>query len=295
MEKFRWSDIPPENHVDFSLMRADFETIFRDYASKIESEWPAALRDLVGLRVYIHVVLRIVHADFGAIQKIASDDPRGPAPLAFAVAIAPLTRTILESSLNVAFMLDEPRANWSTMQRAWWRTEHEHLERQLKTYRDDPFHADWMARKQAANDSLAEEAGLTPRERAEFRTLVRRQPKPSGMLRAIKSETKKERLQYILDWFYTELSEEAHLTFTGAAIRGYALLEGDEGHDALRKLRSDNFGHTLVMILALFSEISLGLALKDRTKVVEVWTNVARAWLPARELYERHYAEALGA
>jgi hypothetical protein len=95
-------------------------------------------------------------------------------------------------------------------------------------------------------------------------------------------------------WFYRELSSASHLSLPGLMDRARHLLEeNDEARQrGLDKYRSDCMFTTLTLLLALISELEIGLRLNLAERCKYLWV-LLDVWGPAQELYAERYAKVL--
>jgi hypothetical protein len=136
---------------------------------------------------------------------------------------------------------------------------------------------------------------ITPEEENDI-SKIKRWPIPSRM--AKDSNTSEERrlfLKYLEDWFYRDLSQDAHLSWPGL-IRRVSFLVVDRPQEQdfvmLQKQKSDAMADAAIMMLAMISEIATGLEFGLSERLQYVW-GVLRSLGPStEELYKKRY-EAL--
>ena len=100
---------------------------------------------------------------------------------------------------------------------------------------------------------------------------------------------------YLNDWFYRELSSASHLSWPGFAHRAAHLLNPDEGQrqNRLRKYKSDCVMTSLVLVLALLSEIECEFRYGRSERLRYVWKLLAGFSGEADEVYKLRYADRL--
>ena len=109
------------------------------------------------------------------------------------------------------------------------------------------------------------------------------------------STRRRDYLCYLNDWYYGEQSAISHLSLAGALKRtGFFFMEDDDNRDSvLENFRSYWILMTIIIVLALLSEIEAELECDLAQKLKYVWCIVNSHWEVARELYEFRYAQLL--
>src|SRR5436190_22905790 len=106
------------------------------------------------------------------------------------------------------------------------------------------------------------------------------------------SDARRAFLKYLEDWFYRDLSQDAHLSCPGLVRRvGYLLVRHptDEDRERLVKQKSDALMDAAVMLLAMLSEISVELHFGLEQRLKYVWALFRTAGPATEELYKRRY------
>ena len=300
LKQWNRDDVPPERRLNFALIKDDVDVLLESFAEKVDREWPKRLAHLPGLHVYTKGTVLAARSAYGAVRHLCSDESAKELHrLQYVTAAAAIVRTIMDSVCTMAFMFEKPEERYRAFERSGWREEHEELARLSLRYGDRSEWSDWLRARKELSEWLANRAGITEADRANLKR-IDYWPNPGKMPAAAKDPELKARLEYLRDWFYKELSAESHLSLTGFARRASVLLGFDRHHeripgarDVLDKLRSDSVFTTLTALLALLSEVEVGMGIEPRPKLREIWRVVASYWGPADELYEAHYAGLL--
>ena len=140
-------------------------------------------------------------------------------------------------------------------------------------------------------EGIRTEWGVSDEEAADLKRITY-WPIPSQMKAQAKD---REFLDYLDDWFYKTLSQDAHLSFPGLAHRGAALLvkPGDERTAQLEKRRSQAVFTTITVVLALASEMEHLLKFGLSERLAYVWGVLIKYWEEADDLYKMRYAQFL--
>ncbi len=105
-------------------------------------------------------------------------------------------------------------------------------------------------------------------------------------------------LQYLNDWFYRELSQDAHFSVFSAIRTGAIYLEAlNPNHVKLDidwdKVRGIVVGRTLVLVLSLFSEVDAHFRFGRNEKLRYLWCFLGEHGPEVREVYDQRYRELL--
>jgi len=103
-------------------------------------------------------------------------------------------------------------------------------------------------------------------------------------------------MKYLNDWFYADLSQQAHLGGTGLMKRASALIRDrrdPEREKALTKNKYSWLGQSFTLILAISSEMEAYFHFGLRERINYVWSVTSSAIAVAKEMHEKRYAELL--
>jgi len=289
--------ILPAGDVPFEAFRDQLDTLVEATANMLEREFPRHLqtdRDLGGL---LRCLVLVSNNTYRTMRYFCADRPVDASrKLEYALSATPLARSVLEALFTTVFLFEDLPARAAWFERAGWREQKELHARLVEEYGDDP---DW--RDYTANiGQFVQEAKawwhITPEEEADVR-LIKRWPIPSRMAKdPDTSEVRRTYLKYLEDWFYRDLSQDAHLSWPGLVRRvGYLLSTHptEEERARLIKQKSDALMDATIMLLAMLTEISVELRFGLEQRLRYVW-GVLRTLGPAtEELYRRRYLALL--
>lgn len=108
----------------------------------------------------------------------------------------------------------------------------------------------------------------------------------------------REFLAYLNDWFYREMSAQAHLSAFGLTKLGALLLRRDlpeEQSDQIEnefypRHRSIQVSRTAILLLCLISEIDRHFGFGLSVRIVEIWDVLNESVPEAAEIFEKRYA-----
>jgi hypothetical protein len=100
-------------------------------------------------------------------------------------------------------------------------------------------------------------------------------------------------MKYLNDYFYIDLSQQAHLGAWGMAKRAPIFLDEVQGDpklpEKLRKNKYAQLGQSVALVLALTSEIEAHFNFGLREQVRYIWGLAAPAIVVAEEMYNKRY------
>jgi hypothetical protein len=288
--------------LHMSRIQEKLDTLAQASVNKIEREWPSRYRQLSFAQGFFALTLKLARHTYRTVSYLCADqrllehDWRWE----YTLCLPALNRTLLDSLFNIVFMLEdlEPRSAW--YHQSGWRETRLEYERYQKQYGNDPAWIPWLEDERTFLDigaqnfeiSLAEMAG--PAQKATW-------PNPGRMqnhgVDPNKRPPDREFLAYLNDWFYREMSAEAHLSFSGLMKLGALLLRHDlpeEQSDQIvnefyPKHRSIQVSRTAILLLCLISEIERHFGFGLTVRIVEIWDVLSESAPEAAEIFEKRY------
>jgi hypothetical protein len=288
--------------LDFSVIQEPLDLMLAALENKIDREWPANLRGIQGARELFLLTLKTANVTYRSIRFLCADKPPDPLrKLEYCLSVPPLNRTILDNLFTLMFILEDLPARCQWYLKADWRETRLELDRYRAEYGSSADWKEWLARVGEYCDSGIELLGLSPAEIAQP-SIIPKWPNPGAMVNygvSPKSPTPKNRafLKYVNDWFYIDMSQQAHLGGGGLGKRAGHLLfdqgDGSEREKTLIKYKYAQVGQTVALILALASEIEMHFRFGLRERISYIWGLVTPVIVVAKELYDKRYAELL--
>ena len=268
---------------------------------RIEREWPPAFAKCYPGLGTVLMTARAAVNTFKTIQFLSVEKPKDPwQKPEFVANVLPLARTLLEGVFNLYFMFGDLPNRSVAYVKSGWRDLFLETERQTARYSSDSRWTSYLKQRVAGLDVLRERYGVTADESSDPRKTIARWPRPSEMMRV--DPERAGFISYLSDWFYKELSQVAHGHLAGLVLqskilmgRDSVLLQGsdEEFADDLRILRSYSFGTSIVLMLALMSEIQIGLGFEPSLQLRYVWMVLSSYWPASREIFDERYGSLL--
>ena len=286
--------------LPFEVFGSRFRNLLTATANKIDREWPYPphATHRYSKTMLLSLVLAATNT-YDALLYLCADKPSDPSRKPeFALAITPLSRVILEALFTVVFVFEDLEQRVAWYHKAGWREIKEEVGRAKQRHGIDERWTGYIDGLERVLTNLKLELQITPEEEADPAKHIKRWPIPSGMKKSASlSDDRRMFLQYLEDWFYRSLSQDVHLSFRGLARHSrYLLLQLIREHEPteMRQHKSDVLGTTIVLLLALMSEIERQFALGLRTELKFVWGVINPVFTQGQEIYELRYASALG-
>jgi len=282
--------------IDAKVIQEPLDTLLIAASNKLEREWPTSIPCHPSSPLYLRAFVLVSRNIFRAMGYFCADKPPDPMRKPeYANAARPLARVILEIVFNVVFMLEDLSTRTERYEKAGWRSMAEDLEMFRKTYGDDP---DWSPYLKTFGEHVKRGQEFFHLTDAEFEnpTFIKKWPSPGGM-RDEASPELDSFLRYLRDWFYRNLSDDAHVNWVGLVRLGAGLLGDIDGIDtdwSVAKQKSDTIATTVILLLVLLSELEITLGLGLGSKLPYLWRIMNEGWLAAKEVYLRRYDGRLG-
>lgn len=283
--------MPSVPSIPFGTFGPQFDTLVMAMGNKIDREWPARHAKHRGSKALIHQLLRVAENTYHTVRYFAADEPPNPSRKPqFALCISPLARTVLDSLFTTVFLFGDLPERTAWYYRAGWRELYEENVRLNGAYGADPDWTNWLKQHTAFVNKVRVDWGVTAAEEANPK-LVPRWPIPPQMaLQSSLDADRKAYLEYLTDWFYRALSQDAHLSWPGLARTGAALMPRQEVSDEQwRKMKSDAVMTLVTLLLALVSELELELRYDLKERIKYVWGVTNPFWSVGNEVYTRFY------
>ena len=207
-----------------------------------------------------------------------------------------LNRTILDSVFTATFMLEDVEARSRWYHEAGFREARLELERYKKKYGRLPEWEGWLLSYAQMLEAGIKQFGISPEA---LKIKGSWWPNPGKMpSRASKPETR-DFLQYLNDWFYREMSSQAHLGFLSATKLGFLIAHDTLDRDKREQIESKGFPwfrahqvvRTVTLLLCLISEIEHHFGFELEHRVVELWQIVSEPSPEPNEVYQKRYSD----
>jgi hypothetical protein len=289
--------------LDMSLLQKKLDTVALALAHKIEREWPKRLEHLRFAQGFFSLTVRLSRITYRTVCYLCADPRLNELEWRwyYTLSVASMNRTILDAIFNVVFMLEdlEKRSDW--YHKSGWKETHREYLRYLETYGNDPDPqwANWLANFQMFVQEGVKHFHITQDDIKEKNWW----PNPGKMIdygvdRNARPLTR-QFLAYLNDWFYRETSAQNHQSSFGFLRIGGLLLADDPSltDEQRARVESEFYPHyravqvsrSVIMLLALVSEIDHYFEFDLAPRVIELWTIVIRV-PEGKEIYDKRYA-----
>jgi hypothetical protein len=278
--------------ISFGAVAIEFDELPHSIAMGIERQHRNKCAQLhPGLGVVLRCIVVANAATFRAIRYLLLDKHAGEVPpAAFATAVAPLTRTLLESAMTVVYIYDNPAANTENFYQSGWREAFELHARLAAEHGSDP---EWVTRlkdHEAWVASHETDCSITPAHKAKPK-LIRYFPTPGKMPNQVRAADRKSFLCYLDGWFYSTLSQDTHLSYMGFARRSSML--ADENLDKADAYRSVVLSSAIAVQLAMLSEIIVQVGMPAQARAaLKLWGHFAPV-PDVASLWKRRYEQLI--
>jgi len=295
--------IPGTSGVEFKKLDEPLRKQLRKFANLIDREWPSAVRREAGTHIIFHSFVLAAETTYKTIIWICAELPdlegKGRDPQ-FVLSVPPLARAILDQVFTVCFLSEdiEERSFWYF--KAGWREIKERDDRERRRYSTDRGWEEALSSNLELLDKLGELAKITQDEQA-TPSRITKFPNPGRMHEKCVDSSLKDYLLFLNDWFYRELSQEAHLSATGLISRAFPQVLAHTGlipdqwlRERLEQVRSRTVVTTVTLMIALLSEIQGILKFPSISQELSyLWTLLGAYWKVPEDLYKRRYQSLL--
>src|SRR5260370_6694687 len=221
--------------LDFNVIGEPLNKLLIAIGNKLEREWPLRYRQVTGARELFVMHLRAARMTYLSALYLCGDIPPDPRRLPdFCVSLPVLNRALLDSLFTVLFLLEHLPSRCEWFWEADWKETRLELNRYQAEYGSSPEWNTWLAKLTEHSKSGIAHAKLSPAQAANPSKL-RSWPNAGAMLTHGVSpgsalSSLRSFMKYLNDYFYIDLSQQAHLGGWGLVKRAGFLL--DETRDA---------------------------------------------------------------
>lgn len=290
----------PRN-IDASVIAEPLDSVVGALGNKLEREWPVAFANVQGARELFLLTVRLADITSRSIRWLSADTPPDPGRrLEYCLSVPPLNRTILDSLFTIMFVLEDLPSRCAWYHKAAWREQCIELDRYRAEYGHLAEWRDWLGRLTALTDLGVSMLGLSPAEAAQPLSIPG-WPNPGKMANYGISPTTpippvRAFMRYLNDWFYADLSQQAHLGGTGLMKRGSPLImsrNDPQRSQALMKNKYSWIGQNFAVMLALISEIEAYFRFGLRERMNYLWGLLVPVIPVAKEIHAKRYRDLM--
>lgn len=213
-----------------------------------------------------------------------------------AVALPALARTFADGIAAVTFSFEDPTPRMRWFFASTWKEMEQTNARMTASYCDVPAGPQrdevdaWLGQIHQQAEWWAEFSAVTPAERTKRWTKNDWWPNPGAMAALIRDIPRKERLGYLREHYYGELSGASHLSGTGMIMQA-APMQAGEDEPIKERYFSMQAIKALTLLLGFLSELVLeGTDGAAKPRLRALWSMLTLGDRDAARFYERHYA-----
>ena len=284
--------------LPFNAFGPELRNLLTAAANKLHREWPDGRARHPASREMLLSLVLVATNLYTSILYLCADSPKDPfRKPEFALATPPMSRVALEALFTLVFTLDDLESRTEWYHKAGWREIHEKVKRAKDRYGNDPAWCDYISRLEGFLQRSKAEFGITEAEEGNP-SQIKRWPLPSRMKKDPSlAKAQKHFLEYLEDWFYRELSQDAHLSFNGLARHASSLLRQMERGNGTEKITAQHKSNILsipiILVLSLVSEIEIYFLFGLGVRLTYVWGIIKSMFPNAQEIYDMRYADKL--
>lgn len=284
--------------LDFEVIGEPLNKFLLAVGNKLSREWPQRYWNVTGARELFVMHVRISRITYISALYLGADKPPDHLRLPeFCASIPVLNRSILDSLLTVMFLLEDVPNRVAWFWESDWRELKLELDRYMAEYGNLPEWKTWLAQLSEHCDAGIAHAKLSAAQAANPRSL-RSWLNPGAMVNFGLSPSdslpaSRAFMKYLNDYFYIDLSQQAHLGGWGLAKRGpifFDEVQNDpERPEKLKRNKYGQLGQSVALVLALASEIEVHFNFGLRQQAKYVWGLAAPAIVVVEEMYNKRY------
>jgi hypothetical protein len=258
----------------------------------IERSSPASISKIPGYTPFLLVAAHATQNTFNAVRYLLADNNDSDRKPEFCLAVSPNIRFLADLLSTIIVIRQRPRKYIKWYYRSGWRELKESLERLKNEPGVQRKLSRQIAAQTAALEHLRKSYGIS-RALAKAHEDIDYWPYLGQFLKNKKHKLRPRRfLSYLNTWFYSELSQDAHISSAGL-IRMYSKLlleKTDTDREKILKLiKTNNFMLCLILAIAIASELNEIGQFDRGAKLSYIWRILITDWLDARRIYKLRY------
>jgi hypothetical protein len=288
--------------IAFATIGDPLNLLLRELGNKLSREWPAKYAKVTGARELFVMHMRAAQQTFHAALYLCGDLPPDPhRKPEFAICLPLFNRALLDSLFTLMFIMEDVPSRCSWFWEADWKENKLDFDRCSVEYGHEPEWQPWLKILDKYCQMGIEHANLTPEQVADPAKL-RSWLNPGALWQNGVSRDNlppnRAFLKFLYDFFYIDLSQQAHLAGPGVVKRGTILLDSvrnkDDADLQRLKLRNKGIGQTITFTLAIASEVQDHFKFDLEQNLPYIWTITASSISVAEEMNKKRYRDLFG-
>jgi hypothetical protein len=288
--------------LSFTVFGEPLNNLLIAIGNRLSHQWPAQYSNVVGARELFVMHVRAVHITYLSALYLCGDVPPDPRrKTEFCISLPLLNRSLVDILSTLVFILEDLPNRCQWFHEAGWREARLELDRYTTEYGNLPEWKSWLSELNQFVNVGPHLVNLTPQQTANPKGL-RSWPTLGNMWNFGSSSgsaaaPSRTFLKYLNDFFYIDLSQQAHLAAWGMIKRtGFLLDEIKEIHSSeagVRKYKLFQLGQIVALSLAVASEIEVHFDFGLRQEALFVWGVASSGFEIVNEMYGKRYRELL--
>ncbi len=203
----------------------------------------------------------------------------------------PMIRMLLEELATIVYFSDDVNGKFKQYRRAGWREKKEKYDKYERKYGNVDEWKDWLSGMDNYLKSVKSSVGITSDEESDL-SKIAMWPTMGKMIKGNRLPGDlRDYIAYLIDWFYKEYSQSAHLTEPGIIHMGAMFLhdEEEDRREMAKKFRSDGMMDCILLCLAILSEFEIIFDYSQKNRLNYLWEILIEYYPKATELYKFRY------
>jgi len=291
-----------EKTFDYKLIRDELSEVLNFVENKIEREWVEKYKYLDSGKETLLPYLRIAKNTFKTILFICSDiKDNSTREEYFALAVSPLTRTLLEILFSVVYLLENFPEKIKLFDKSYYKEQKGATDWFRQKYSGikkwDKYLSEKNSKLNMYEEMLLENNLLTENEKNNL-DQIRYFPRVSKIISRLEDENSDAVtfLKYLDDLHYRALSGQSHLEPSGI-VEFYPFFLNLQFNkniaDEIAFYKSKQVYLATSFILSLISEIVIDFNYELKSKLAYIWVLLSSGSELSEEIYQMRYQKLL--
>jgi hypothetical protein len=294
------SKMPPLREFDARLVQAPLQGLFRNSDSELARRFRTAMashdREAERTLSFFLILTRFAKISYESVSfLISSADDGSKRKREFVLVLPPINRQLMDMLFNLVYITDDFTRRSREFELYGYRQAREQYDRVYERFGSLPNWRQHFEDQQGFLKLMETYLSITDAQKADPAGTIRYWVNPA---RLIKRPSKSQAfLKFFNTWFYSETSAQAHLNPAGlfsvamfliAEFAPNDMRENVEGR-AMEQFMFRHFSRTLILVLAILSEIDSFCHLDNSAELVRVWGLLNGYAEEANDVYMERY------
>lgn len=294
----------PQIQFNAQIVQAPMQGLLRNAESELARQYQKAAkehhRDAERMLSFFLILTRFTINSYESICFIVSDKDDGSRRKKdFVLVLPPINRQLMDMLFNIIYITDDFDKRLHDYELYGYRQARQQYDQVYKRFGTLSRWQQHFEDQRGFLSVMEQYLSITPQQKENPSKRIPYWPGPAKLIK--RPSRSKPFMEFFNTWFYSETSAQSHLNPAGLfSVAGFLISEfapqGERENTEGRKLQQFKYKHfsrTLILVLAIMSEIDSFCHLNGGEALRRVWALIGGYSEEAVDVYNRRYQEML--